>query len=340
MALGGLSTPQPTMQECRSQSVMCAKEPGTRELIVNSGFRVQVLDLGASIRSIGVPTPSGVVDVVLGYPAVGDYLSDVWFLGSTIGRYANRLAHGRFRLGTSDFAVSQEAPDGHCLHGGPSGFHRQRWQSADSGVPGQAVYRHTSRHGEGGFPGHLDVQVVYTVESPSRLVIDYTARSDRLTVLSMTNHAYFNLHGNSASVDGHEITIASDRYTPVDGTGIPDGTIATVDDTRFDFRRPRLLTPTDCYDTSFVLSTNRNVLRDVATVYSPISGIALQVRTTQPCLQFYTGEGLDRPFSSRAGLCLETQQFVDAPNQPTFPPATLAPGDLYQHRTVYEFSAM
>ncbi|MEM1174838.1 MAG: aldose epimerase family protein [Pseudomonadota bacterium] len=311
--------------------------PRAFELRSESGLRARVLDVGASLTSLQVPTPSGVREVILGYGADTDYQRDPWFMGSTVGRYANRLAHGRLSLGGSSFQLSTDPDSGHCLHGGPEGFHHQVWTPEETHHPQQLVLRHVSAHGTAGFPGRLDVRVTYTLTDPGALVIDYVAVTDRTTVVSMTNHAYFNLHGNNSAIDGHSLQVWADRYTPVHNDGIPVGVLASVDQTRFDFRAHRQLSADDRYDINFVLRPGDDYVRKVASLHSPVSGIRMDVHTSQPGMQLYTGDELGKPFGPRAGLCLETQNFPDAPNQAMFPDATLNTADTYQQRTVYDF---
>ncbi|MEM8547351.1 MAG: aldose epimerase family protein, partial [Pseudomonadota bacterium] len=265
------------------------------------------------------------------------YLADPWYLGCTVGRFANRLSAKRVRVGTNNFELIGHDGDKHCLHGGPEGFHRQAWQIATSTGRSELIYTHVDAHNTCGFPGRISAEITYRVAEPGQLIIDYAARTDRPTVLSMTHHGYFNLHGNGKTVDGHILQIDADSYLPVDTEGIPIGDIADITGTTFDLRQPRLLTPEDRYDTCFVLNEGADALRTVASVHSPVSGITMAVHTTQLCMQLYTSDMLGEPFGPRRGLCLETQHYVDAPNQPAFPSAELTADQVYRHRTVYSF---
>ena len=313
-----------------------------------SGFRVVVIDRGAAVAAIQVPTPPGLVDAALRYPALGDYLRDEYFLGSTIGRYANRIANGRLKLNGGSYQLATDpAQGGHCLHGGPEGFHRQAWLLDPAGKD-CVTCRYIAEHGEQGFPGRLDVSVTYQLVGDMTLIVDCEASSDRNTVVNIANHTYFNLDPGAESIGDHVLCINADRYTPVDESKIPIGELRPVEGTEFDFRSgvrldertngagsPRV--PTS-FDHNFVVAGASGKLREAATLFAPASGIGMRLSTTQPGLQLYTGEGLDTPFAPRSGLCLEAQNFPDSPNQPDFPPATLLAGETYRQRTMLDFS--
>jgi aldose 1-epimerase len=307
-----------------------------------SGFRVVVIDRGAAIAAIQVPVAEGIVDVALRYPRLEDYVNDSYYLGSTIGRFANRIANGRLNLngGTYQLATDPEA-DGHCLHGGPVGLYRKTWLLDPDGAS-RVKCRYIARHGEQGFPGRLDVSVTYQLLEDSALLIEYEATCDRETVVNLANHTYFNLDPDAKTICDHELSIHAERYTPVDDIKIPTGELRPVADSEFDFRSPVRLSSrmngSASYDHNFVLNRSSDRLREAATLFSPRSGIRLRLLTTQPGLQLYTGDGLAEPFHSRAGLCLEAQNFPDAPNQPGFPSATLNAGETYRQRSVLEFS--
>lgn len=310
-----------------------------------AGMEVTLLNLGATIQAIRVPTESGVVDAVLGYANLDDYLRDDFYMGVTVGRFANRIGAARFSIDGNAFSVDpNETPAGNCLHGGRDGFHQRFWQMRSLQNEAAVECFYVSPDGEGGFPGKLEVTVKYQIVSDYSLVIDYHATTDSDTVVNLTNHAYFNLDKHQQSIDSHDIQIEAEQFTPVDGDKIPSGEIRDVDGTEFDLRRRTAMRTTRSgvsqsrqYDHNFVLKNRDGMLHKVATLSSPESGLTMHLHTTQAGLQFYTGDQLADPFRPRAGLCLEAQGFPDAPNQPAFPSARLAPGDVYQHRIVYEF---
>jgi len=308
-----------------------------------AGMEVTLLNIGASIQSIRVPTDSGIIDAVLGYSSLDDYLLDRFYMGATVGRFANRIGDARFSIGGNTYSVDQNDA-GNCLHGGRDGFHRHFWQMRSPDDKGVVEFSYLSPDGESGFPGELEITVSYQIVDDYSLVIDYRATTDSETVVNMANHAYFNLDKQHRLIDTHDIQIDADHFTPVDDALIPSGEIREVEATRFDLRHRTALCRTNSengqsrqYDHNFVLSNSDGTLRKVAILSSPQSGLAMHLHTTQIALQFYTGEFLTGPFQQRAGLCLEAQGFPDSPNQPSFPSARLAPGDVYQQRTVYEF---
>ena len=309
-----------------------------------AGMEVTLLNFGATIQAIRVPTEFGDVDAVLGYANPDDYLHDKFYMGATVGRFANRIAAARFSIGDKAFSVDpNETPAGTCLHGGRDGFHQRFWQMSSENQAA-VQYSYVSPDGEGGFPGKLDVTVKYQIVNDYSLVIDYTVTTDSDTVVNLANHAYFNLDKHKQSIDSHDIQIEADQFTPVDGDKIPSGEIRDVEDTRFDLRRRTALRSASSeggqgqqYDHNFVLRNSDGMLHRVATLSSPQSGLTMHLHTTQVALQLYTGDYLTDPFRPRAGLCLEAQTFPDAPNQPAFPSARLAPGDVYKQRTIYEF---
>jgi aldose 1-epimerase len=308
-------------------------------------MEVTLLNYGATIQAIRVPTESGVVDAVLGYANLDDYFRDQFYMGATVGRFANRIGAARFSIDDKNFSLDpNEMPAGTCLHGGRDGFHQHFWQVRSLEDEAAVQYSYVSPDGESGFPGKLEVTVKYQLVTDYSLVIDFEATTDADTVVNLANHAYFNLDKQQHSIDSHDIQIEADQYTPVDGDLIPSGEIREVEATRFDLRRRTELRATSSdddqsrqYDHNFVLRNGDGMQQKVATLSSPQSGLTMYLHTTQAALQLYTGDYLADPFRPRAGLCLEAQRFPDAPNQPTFPSARLAPGDVYQQRTIYEF---
>ncbi len=295
-------------------------------------LRVRLLDYGATLMSLEAPDRHGVrADVVLGFDAPQLYRQRHPYLGATVGRFANRIAGGGFVLDGTAYQLSLNEGR-HHLHGGRQGFDRVVWQARQER---DAVhFQHVSHDGDEGYPGTLSAQVSYALAG-NVLVIDYQARSDRPTIVNLTNHAYFNLAG-AGHVDAHCIRLAASRYVEVDAERIPTGAlVAAAGD--MDFNRVRTLGDTHV-DHSYVLE-------GAIEAYDPASGRALRIRTTQPAVQFYTGDLLDgsvsgkggRQYRARAGLCLEPQHFPDSPHHADFPSTVLRPGENYRHRTAYEF---
>ncbi len=297
-----------------------------------SGLEIDIVDFGASIAAIRVPVAGRLVDVVLTYPNLEDFRLNRFYMGATVGRYANRIANGRLRI--ADAVYELETHPAHCLHGGPGGFHVQRW-FMDS-EPSRICCRHVSSHGDQGFPGRVDVKVDYRIVNDCAVVIDYTATTDRATVVNFANHAYFNLSGESGSIDDHHLTLYASRYTPTDNELIPTGEIEHVAGTPLDFRFARPVED-DKIDANFIIDDGQDYMRNAATLYAPATGIRMELHTTQPGLQVYTADQLAAPFAPRTAICLEAQNFPDAPNQPGFPSAVLAAGDTYRQQTIYEF---
>ena len=311
-----------------------------------TGISADVLTLGAIVSSLCVPDASGQrADVVLGYDSVEGYLADPAYVGAVVGRFANRIARGRFSLDGDLVALA--CNDGaHHLHGGPAGFHRALWAAEPFASPDEAgvLLRYRSPDGDEGYPGTLDVALRVSLTVGGALCFDATATTDRPTVVSLSHHGYFNLAG-AGDVSGHEVGLSASRYLPVDAGLIPTGEQRAVAGTRFDLRRPRVLGEA-AFDHCFVVDGDPGVLRPAATLRDPGSGRAMAVWTTAPGLQLYTGEHLDgragkggRPHHPRAALCLEAEAFPDAPNQPGFPSVVLRPGDVWRQRTAYRFGS-
>jgi aldose 1-epimerase len=276
------------------------------------------------------------VDVVLGFADLDGYLAHPEpYLGALVGRYANRIAGGRFPLDGVIYSLAQNnAPN--SLHGGEHGFDKRVWdvEPVEHGLRLGRV----SAHGEEGFPGRLDVSVTYTLDESGALRIAYEATTDAPTLVNLTNHSYFNLSG-SGNAGGHELRLAASRFTPVDGDLIPTGALDDVTGTRFDFRESRKVGAG--YDHNFVLDKGLTAaLVEIAELHDPASGRVLTVATTEPGIQLYTADHLsDGPFSPGDGIALETQHFPDSPNRPEFPSTELRPGEVYRSETVYGFSA-
>lgn len=323
------------------------------------GVVAKVITYGALLTELHVPDRDGkLADVVLGFKTLDRYEGDQPYFGGTIGRVANRIAKGKFRLGGQEYTLATNNGPNH-LHGGVKGFDKRVWkaQAVNASNGASVRFTYTSADMEEGYPGELTATVVYTLTNANELRLDYTASTDKPTIVNLTNHSYFNLAGEGqGTILDHELTIMADRYTPVDDTLIPTGEIATVRGTVMDFTRA---TPIGAriaevpgpapggYDHNYVLSHGGGVLAMSATVREPKSGRVMDVLTSQPGIQLYTGNFLDGTITGKAGvayqkhfgLCLETQHFPDSINHPNFPPIVLQPGRPFKSTTVYRFSA-
>ncbi len=315
-----------------------------------AGLQLDLVGRGAAIQAIRVPTRIGLINVALGYANADDYRSNPYYLGATIGRYAGRIRNGSCMLGEQRLQLAMDPDLGpHCLHGGPGGLHSRLWECSQEAGAEAVAFTTRSAAGDQGFPGAVELAVRYSL-SDTAVAIELNASSDSDTILNLSNHCYFNLAGGGA-VDGHEVLVNADAYTPVDDTNIPIGEIRPVRGTRFDLRKPLHLRvsgndhPT-VFDHNFVLNSaeprqrivNQVTARFAASVRCPDSGLRLDVYTSQPGLQFYTGQFLGEPFVPYGGLCLEAQRFPDAPNHPAFPSAFLGAGEAYREVIVYEFA--
>jgi aldose 1-epimerase len=325
------------------------------------GMEVTITNFGGIIVSLKVPDRSGKFeDVALGYDSIDGYLTNKAFFGALIGRYGNRIAHGKFALSGKTYTLPKNDGD-NTLHGGPEGFNKRLWTAKDVSTPkGQALeLTYLSADGEEGFPGNLKTKVVYTLNDQDELTIAYSATTDKETVVNLTNHSYFNLAGQgNGDILSHELMIKGDQITAVDATLIPTGELRAVKGTPFDFNHataigarinqddPQLKVGKG-YDHNWVLNDHGSrtpVL--VAEAYEPKSGRVLQVLSTEPGVQFYSGNFLDgtiqgkgnKAYNHRYGFCLETQHFPDSPNHPKFPSTTLKPGQTYSTTTIFKFS--
>ena len=306
----------------------------TAVLESSSGLRLEILNLGASIRRLEVPSGRGRIDVVLGYDDIAAYGKDEYFIGTTVGPYANRIRDAQFVLDKQTFELdANEESTGHCLHGGHDGLHRQLFQLERDAQAGSIRCHCELADGDGGFPGNRSITVTYQLLDDHSVAIDFEVTSDRDTVISLANHAYFNL---GAPVEEHELCLYADAYTPTHVSKVPTGEVRSVAGTEFDLRTPRLLGGA-CFDHNFVVSGNGIEPRLAAELSCEVSGVRMRLHTTQAGLQLYTGDGLGLPFASRQGLCLEAQAFPDAPNQAQFPSTRLGVGERYWQRTIYEF---
>ncbi|MEU9519822.1 aldose epimerase family protein [Streptomyces sp. NPDC048224] len=312
--------------------------PVHRWTLERAGVRVRVLSYGGIVQSAEVPDRDGnTADVVLGFAGLDGYVTHPEpYLGALVGRYANRIAGGRFPLDGRTYALAPNE-GANTLHGGERGFDKHVWDVSPVGDGGHGVrLSRVSPHGEEGFPGRLEMSATYTLEESGALRIAYEAVTDAPTVLNPTNHSYFNLSG-SGHAGGHELRLAASRITPVDAGLIPAGDPQDVADTRFDFRRARKVG--SGYDHNFVLDKGvTDAAEEVAELYDPASGRVLTVATTEPGLQLYTADHLGEPFAPGDGIALETQHFPDSPNRPDFPSTVLRPGEVFRSETVYAFS--
>lgn len=327
-----------------------------------SGTSATIITLGATIQSLSVPDRNGKSDdIVLGYATADEYLQKPQYFGATVGRYANRIAGGRFTLDGKEYSLPTNDGSNH-LHGGPQGLDKAVWKvaSVESGSPARITLTHTSPDGEAGYPGTLEVTAIYALNDQDELSVEYRATTDKSTIVNITNHAYFNLAGEAGSQDvmDHRLTLAADRFTPVDETLIPTGELQGVEGTPFDFRDGELigLRIRDGgdeqirfgrgYDHNFVVNGAAGTLRPGARVEDPHSGRVMDVLMTAPGVQFYSGNFLDGTTVGKSGriyrqgdaFCLEPQVFPDTPNKPGFPSARLDPGDRYVNRMVFRFS--
>ena len=327
------------------------------------GIEVQAINYGAIITSLKVPDRTGkVADVVLGFDRPEQYWAEPTppYFGAIVGRYGNRIAKGQFAIGGKTYKLVTNNGPNH-LHGGNRGFDKVYWDMSTKNSPqgSSVVFTRLSPDGEEGYPGNLRATVTYTLTEKNELIVDYRATTDKATTVNLTQHSYFNLAGEgSGDILGHELTINADRYTPVDDTLIPTGQLAPVQGTPFDFRQATAigarinnddaqLKAGKGYDHNWVLNGTGTALRVAARLTDPKSGRSMEIQTTEPGIQFYSGNFLDgtikgkggHVYALRHGLCLETQHFPDSPNQKNFPSTILQPGKVYTTKTVMTFSA-
>ena len=337
-----------------------AGEPVDAFILTNRhhNLRAKLTNWGACLVEMHTPDRSGALaDITLGFDALDGYLVPHPHFGVTTGRFANRIALGKF---TVDGVTHQLATNNgvNHLHGGPTGLHARGWKAEPLAHGNGVRFSYVSADGEEGYPGKLTVAVTYTLTDDDELRLDYEATTDKPTVLNLTNHAYWNLAGAcEGDVLGHEITLHASRYIPVDVSGIPTGGIAAVAGGPMDFKKPKTLardfaqmtgTPGG-YDHNFVIdqaAKKPGGLNPAAELYDPKSGRVMKVATSEPGVQFYTGNYLDgtvtgkggKAYKKNFGLCLETQHFPDSPNKPQFPSTVLRPGTTYRSTTVHTFS--
>ncbi len=318
-----------------------------------NGMEVKILNYGGIITDIITPDKQGEKgNVVLSYDSLSGYQQKGQpYFGALVGRYANRIANAKFKLDGKEYTLAPNN-NGNTLHGGLKGFDKVVWAATPAGDSSlQLVYN--SKDGEEGYPGNLQATVVYTLTPDNALQITYKATTDKPTPVNLTNHAYFNLSaGKDSTILGHELSLKASRYTPVNDKLIPTGKLDPVKGTPMDFTTAKKIGADigkvkGGYDHNWVLDKPEGVLETVATLYDPTSGRYMEVATTQPGIQFYTGNFLDgtltntrngQKYVQNAALCLETQHFPDSPNQPSFPNVILKPGETFSQTTVYKFS--
>jgi aldose 1-epimerase len=321
------------------------------------GMEVKITNYGGIVVSVSVPDKNGKIsDVVLGFDKLGDYLKGHPYFGAIVGRYGNRIAKGRFTLGGKTYTLATNNNENH-LHGGLKGFDKAVWKAEPirSGEGVGLKLNYLSKDGEEGYPGNLDVTVIYTLTRHNELRIEYAATTDKPTVVNLTNHSYFNLGGAGTILD-HELVVNADRFVPVDKGLIPTGQMQIVKGTPMDFTTPEKigarinqdfeqLKTGGGYDHCYVL--NSPGLQNIAAkAFCASSGRLLELFTTEPAVQLYTGNFLDgtlegkggQTYKKRSGFCLETEHYPDSPNQPAFPSVVLNPGQKYSTTTIYKFS--
>ncbi len=339
------------------ESTQDGKKTALYVLTNPSGMEACITNYGGRIVSLMVPDRTGKFrDVILGHDSIADYVNVDGNFGALIGRYGNRIANGRFTIDDVEYQLPQNN-FGHCLHGGPRGFHHAVW---DAEQPNDSTLRLKlqSPDGEAGFPGNIDVTVTYTLGSDNSIAIAYAAETDKPTILNLTNHSYFNLSGDpSHDILGETVRFDADGFTPIDSTYMTSGEIRPVEGTPFDFRNGKTvgqdikaddeqLRNGNGYDHNFVLNHPGDISVSAATVTDPETGIQMDVYTDEPGIQFYVGNFLDGSvtgkrgiaYPQRSALCLETQHYPDSPNKPEWPSVTVRPGDKYTSNCIYKFS--
>jgi len=356
------ATPQPGSPTKKSFGKTPDGQPIDLYVLTNkSGAEVSITNYGGAVVSLKVPDRNGkLADVVLGYDNADGYVNDKSFFGALVGRYGNRIGHAQFALDGKTYTLAKNNGE-NSLHGGIKGFNKAVWTAkiipAKDGQSLELSY--LSKDGEEGFPGNLKVSVIYTLTDSNALRIAYAASTDKKTVVNLTNHSYFNLGGQgSGDILGHQLMIQADKFTPVDAGLIPTGELRDVASTPFDFRKPAAIGARidqdeeqlklgGGYDHNFVLRRSNGAGEFLAArVVEPASGRVLEVWTTEPGVQFYTGNFLDGKTAGKGGVtyphrsafCLETQHYPDSPNQPKFPSVVLNPGERYHTITTYKFS--
>lgn len=323
----------------------------------SKGMRMTVTNFGGKIMTLLVPDRNGKFDdVVLGYDSANQYPAGNPYFGAMIGRFGNRIAAGQFTLNGKSYQLATNNGK-NALHGGPTGFHNRVWSVQPQG-PGKLMMSYVSADGEEGYPGTLTLNVTYTLTDQNELEISYEATANQPTILNPTHHSFFNLAGaGNGDILGHQLELMAEQFLPVDEGLIPTGTLTPVDKTPFDFRQPHAigerigqndgqLVAGKGYDHCWVLKKSVGAFELAARVTEPVSGRVMEVWTTEPGLQFYSGNFLTgkdigkggKAYNYRTAFCLEAEHFPDSPNRPEFPSTVLNPGEKYQQKTVYRFS--
>lgn len=355
-SIGDTTTTKSGLVRSNFETTVEGKKTDLYVLTNKNGMEVCVTNFGGRIVSIMVPDKDGKLrDVVLGLDSINAYTTNDTNFGALIGRYGNRIHNGQFTLDGKMYQLPRNNY-GHCLHGGPKGFHNAMWDA-------KQLNAHTleltldSPDGYAGFPGNVKVKVVYMLSDDNALSINYSATTDKPTILNLTNHSYFNLSGTPAkNVLGETLMINADGFTPIDSTFMTNGTIAPVGGTPFDFRAGKTigkdinadniqLKNGHGYDHNFVLNTRGDISKVAARVSDPTSGITMEVYTTEPGLQVYVGNFLDGKVKGKKGIaypyrgaiCLESQHYPDSPNQPAYPSPVVRPGQQYKSECIYKF---
>lgn len=325
-----------------------------------SGAEVKIINYGATVVSLTAPDRSGkYADVVLGYDSLDGYVNGSSYFGAIVGRYANRIAKGKFNLNGKSYQLSVNEGENQ-LHGGKIGFNKVLWaaETLKSKLGPAVKLTYVSPNGDQGYPGKVTLHVTYTLTNNNELKINYEGTTDKTTILNPSHHSYFNLTGNfSNTILNHQLNINADSYTPIDKEFIPTGKIDKVENTPLDFRKPAAigerindnfeqLKIARGYDFNWVLNNYNGKVREVADAYEPTTGRYMQVFTDQPGLQFYSGNFLDgktigkngAAYQFRTGFCLEAQHYPDSPNEPKWYSVVLKPGQVYRQTTIYKFS--
>jgi len=337
-------------------SIIDGKPVSLFVLTNNNGVEACITNYGGRIVTLMVPDREGrLTDVVLGHDSIANYLADDGNFGALIGRYGNRIGHGKFILDGVEYTLPINN-NGHCLHGGIKGYDKKVWDAKQDGNRLELTL--VDPDGTEGFPGTLNVKVIYTLTDDNAIDIEYTATTDKTTIVNLTNHSYFNLNGDLASsIHNHVVMFDADRITPADKTLITDGSFMDVEGTPFDFRKPKpigqdinandeQLKNGNGYDHSFALNHAGDISKVALSAMSPVTGIKMEVFTTEPAAQMYTGNFLDENlkgkfnvgYPARSAVAFETQHFPNTPNCPEYPSCELRPSETYYTRTIYRFT--
>jgi aldose 1-epimerase len=351
---------KPTIAKASFGNTADGKAIDIYTLTNSHGVEAKIITYGGTVVSLKVPDKSGKLgDIVLGFDSIGDYEKGTAYFGALIGRYGNRISKGKFTLDGKEYTLAVNNGVNH-LHGGIKGFDKVVWSARPfvDAAGANLELSYFSRDGEEGYPGNLNVKVVYTLSENTELKIVYSATTDKATVVNLTHHSYFNLAGaGSGSILGTQLMINAERFTPTDNGSIPTGELRSVKGTPFDFTKATVIGARidqdneqlkfgNGYDHNWILNKKGNELSLAATAYDATSGRFMEVLTTEPGVQFYSGNFLDgsikgkngQDYPRRSGFCLETQHFPDSPNEPNFPSTVLRPGQKYSQTTVYKFS--